>query len=1017
MQQLTGTRAAAYAEMLTLRRSRLIDADTFRDVKTSLQRQQASVDKRIATLQAKRAAAREAKRLNTPVFLDVLITAKAQWADAKYTQRFTRTRTVSIQTTIGKQEQDVKRTAEAEVQQWETDSKIEITSYKVRILAKHKTKPTNTQIQNVPMKRAGALALDGEEAYEFDQGEGTCVFDFLEWRYGQLPRAKKIAKRANLIKIFGEEALETGVSAEMMKKFADAIGVRMYALDETNNVFMHYVPTELLKGDNLPPLCFRVKNGHFYPIIKEAARVAKIVAATAVGQAKAKKEEVAEEKEIISEVEAVKTTDPLAYLVQTCKAVGAEVYSRTKPKLSFNDDGLCGFTLAGKKYLMEDCDMVNQAMEIAKLNDEEYTGQTVHGYMAKIAAAEKYDRTSVLNPDVAQYFTDKKAKFRTHLGMVAPMTKNAWACDIAKCYTSCITEPMAEWIVYDIHSDWQPFEWRHELRPGFYTVSTKDMTLLHGDNIYSHTILNKAREEGIRFDCYSQLLAAKTLPRAYFHRLLERVEELCKGDARLKKTLVNLFIGTLGRSTHKNITARMDTDANTVWRAFKTETDGNFFVHKREEYYIYGRCTQVSMSENNLPIHFQILDQANIRLYDMIKATGGKLLGRKVDCAILSGGAVEMDKSVVPGSYRSSPVPKGMKSMMSAADRSMTFPDALEWDDASHITSSNQIEEAVELLKKEGGLLINGRAGTGKSFLLNGIAKHFENVVKMAFTNKAALNIGGQTIHKFLKIDAAGKAALWALKRKYRGRKALICVDEISMINGHLWRMLAEVKKILPDAMFVLCGDYRQLPAIEEVQVDWFQSSVVKHLACGARVDLCERQRYDEELWNASEDVNTSKWQKGAQWEGRHLCYFNATRKRINARLNQKRGLFVEYNGDKADAQQNAYLYPALPVIARINYSTKEGMVLINSEQFVVESCDVKQTTVVSQRPDGEHRWTFETCKFHDFFLMNFATTVHRAQGDTMEGDITVWDWDAMSVEMRYTAATRARKFAQVFVA
>ena len=56
--------------------------------------------------------------------------------------------------------------------------------------------------------------------------------------------------------------------------------------------------------------------------------------------------------------------------------------------------------------------------------------------------------------------------------------------------------------------------------------------------------------------------------------------------------------------------------------------------------------------------------------------------------------------------------------------------------------------DAMENTNKS--MFITGRAGTGKSYLLNFfVANSHKNVVVVAPTGVAAINVGGQTIHSF----------------------------------------------------------------------------------------------------------------------------------------------------------------------------------------------------------------------------------------------------------------------------
>jgi DNA replication protein DnaC len=107
---------------------------------------------------------------------------------------------------------------------------------------------------------------------------------------------------------------------------------------------------------------------------------------------------------------------------------------------------------------------------------------------------------------------------------------------------------------------------------------------------------------------------------------------------------------------------------------------------------------------------------------------------------------------------------------------------------------SNDFEKIKEILIENKGILIQGRAGTGKSYVAQEIAKIIGNVAKVAFTNKASLNIKGSTIHKFLKLDKGGNINKQVLNKIKKYIKYII-VDEISLISKYLWMRLVEVKK------------------------------------------------------------------------------------------------------------------------------------------------------------------------------------------------------------------------------
>ncbi len=999
--------------------------------------------------------------------------------------------------------------------------------------------PIQQEVKNkrtILMKSVVALDLDGEEIQKWDTGKGTCVYDFLIWRYGDLKGCKKICDYDTLDGIFRHRSAyekhfidcpncviengfyikcegckditshltedvyyfsepdgrkyymfslqpyndsnprDDGVCSHQLEFFCEKVGVHMYALDECEKVVHHYKPTKINKG--LPPLVFRIKDNHLYPILnasKAVSNKARKTEMTYTTKAEDEfKEEVAKDnlEVVVMKVEDNEATNT-EILVSKMKEAEKQVYPFKN--LYFDSKGLRGFDLDNKRYLFDEDTSITVASEIAKANNESYTGDTTFNIVMKLMEENKYDTKSVFNPFVYELLTSEGIKHRTHYGSVVNdisgdfVPSDDMKCfDIAKCHTSILTEPMSEWLLFDFNDSFVKFDIRGawvngRFRPGLYYVQTDDMTLLHQDNIYSHTILNKAMDEKILFNPVSMYLPSrKSLSKKYFADLLDAIKTKCQGRPALMKVLTNIITGMLGKHQTKRYIAKMNTDVQVVWDDFSNPefNEKDTFFYKVDEYYIYGYIVENEMVENNIPMYIQVLDQANVRLYNMTKATGAKLLWRKTDSIVVQGDLspdFKYDDSITPGAYRSAEFP--MKMTISNPERAVKLNTIdYKWISHPEITNSNQIDEVYAILRKYKGLCNVSRAGTGKSYNIMKIEEKFRSefpdafVKKIAFTNKACLNINGTTIHKFLKIDKSGKFKVDWLKQ-LNNKGILIMIDEISMIGQYLWRRLVELKKAVPNAHFLLCGDYRQVPPVEEnhTTVDYFNCSALKYLANYTKVEFSVRQRYDEALWNFAEDVyekDTTDLSKvnvlaasaicpEVLMGSNMICYFNSTRKRLNKIMNDYYSakasvvFAVPYEPEeddtmddkKKDLPQDADLYAGLPIIAHRNVKDKEndGLLMVNNECFVVEDVDEENLVAVSSRinEEGEaeeHRITISTNEFHKMFLLNYIATTHKSQGATIDNNIVVFDYQAMSRNIRYTAITRSKKLSQITI-
>ncbi len=124
-------------------------------------------------------------------------------------------------------------------------------------------------------------------------------------------------------------------------------------------------------------------------------------------------------------------------------------------------------------------------------------------------------------------------------------------------------------------------------------------------------------------------------------------------------------------------------------------------------------------------------------------------------------------------------------------------------------------------------ILITGKAGTGKSTFLNYLKKRSgEKTVFLAPTGIAALNIGGQTVHRFFRfgIDTTPEKIqeLWGAKREIYEEVDTIVIDEVSMLRADLLDCVDKFMRIngkdpltpFGGARMVFIGDLYQLPPV-----------------------------------------------------------------------------------------------------------------------------------------------------------------------------------------------------------
>lgn len=214
-------------------------------------------------------------------------------------------------------------------------------------------------------------------------------------------------------------------------------------------------------------------------------------------------------------------------------------------------------------------------------------------------------------------------------------------------------------------------------------------------------------------------------------------------------------------------------------------------------------------------------------------------------------------------------------------DHIINMPRDIEWTE----DQKNALDIVRHRLqsKKECLILVTGAAGTGKSTVLDEIHRVAKNErfepIRLAPSGVAAVNIKGQTLHRWFRLTMSGRQSpegnSYAIREQLmdiadQGLSPVFLIDEVSMISGD---MLGVLSKALQEAVnadsgvpfggipIIMFGDFGQLGPVNRSldRTDWIWNSEIYRRF--ERIDLIQpcRQSGDVEFKSMLDDIRRGK--------------------------------------------------------------------------------------------------------------------------------------------------------------
>ena len=333
--------------------------------------------------------------------------------------------------------------------------------------------------------------------------------------------------------------------------------------------------------------------------------------------------------------------------------------------------------------------------------------------------------------------------------------------------------------VYSVMDIPRRYDCDNDIRCGFYYITTELTFPARGCGWYAHpSVLTFLRDNLItREQIKLEFLPSKQLSKNYFKKPIDNILKTFACEPDLQKIAVNAWIGMMGRTKNNLVRCKLTKDKYEAadWLTANEGDDVDVFIRTHtldnHEKLHEGIFTQPIISETTqYPIYKYILELEALNLYElekMIIAKGGIILDRNMDAIRyytpddkeIDFSDYFWDKEKTKPKFKREDPKELQHEALAHFKRAGNIDDESMFDLSWNILQDiDEVEEMVQqILESKKSIQIDGRAGTGKSYLLNRIIAELQNreqnFLAYSPTNKGARIIRGKTIdsmyHKF----------------------------------------------------------------------------------------------------------------------------------------------------------------------------------------------------------------------------------------------------------------------------
>jgi len=594
--------------------------------------------------------------------------------------------------------------------------------------------------------------------------------------------------------------------------------------------------------------------------------------------------------------------------------------------------------------------------------------------------------------------------------------------DLIKCRTNRLYYGKYDYPVFTVMDN--VCDYNGQTKPGIYYIESSNTYPLRGNGWYYFPMVDYCLQKQIikPSDIKYCIISSLSIPHNYYNEFIDYCRE--NFDEKTCKFAINSMIGCFMMNTKKNPINSLLHVCKDSQEAFSYyyQYDGsivNTFEIGNENYFSIFKENENMKMETESPIYNQIVQMEAVELHKLsllVQENGGEVLDLNTD-AVTCGYDGDINKILsikYPDGepmYRIEKKKRLENPKMPKLLRTETYSNYDLKYNIFNDVDDNDFKPLVDMiLDSNKSIHIDGCAGAGKSTLIKQLQTEMDNrnlsYKTTAPTNKACNIIDGVTLHKLV-TNFKKKSYIKNMNLDY------IFVDEVSMMKEAFYKFLLMVKAVKPNLKFIICGDFRQLPPVNDrvENINYKNSIALYELCDGNRLQLNKCRRANSELYDLCSPENIPKIEKkdfNNELCDFNICYTNKRRISINDKIMKekfklrkpKKGKYLKldkYYFD--DNSQDVILISNTPLISR---KTDEKMGVIKNEFYQIEKIDGDKIILNNGLVFTDHE------QFQKYFYVAYAITTHKSQGCTFDFNYSIHEWHKMDDSLKYVSLSRS---------